>query len=82
MGPFQWGVWLCIIGIYLAAVIPLAYSERRSWKHLFTSCAVVSHMFWVVFGTFTNLFTFKGENSWNRSRKNGTCVVIGMYVPK
>ncbi|XP_065202562.1 ionotropic receptor 21a [Planococcus citri] len=79
LGPFQWGVWLCIIGIYLAAVVPLAYSEKRSWKKLYKSWGEVCHMFWVVFGTFTNLFTYKGEDSWNKSRKNGTCVAIGTY---
>lgn len=46
---------------------------------MFKSWAEVSHMFWMVFGTFTNLFTFK-ENSWNKSKKNATCVAIGKFV--
>lgn len=77
LGPFQWGVWLCIIFIYLAAVVPLAFSEKLSCKKMFENSAEIGHMFWMVFGTFTNLFTFKGDRSWNISKKNSTCVVIG-----
>nr|QMS80360.1 ionotropic receptor [Histia rhodope] len=36
-------------------------------------------MFWYVFGTFTNCFTFVGKNSWGKTTKNTTRLLIGWY---
>lgn len=44
---------------------------------MFESWDEVGTMFWTVFGTFTNLFTYKGERSWNNIKKNSTRMVIG-----
>ncbi|CAH1103249.1 unnamed protein product, partial [Psylliodes chrysocephalus] len=36
-------------------------------------------MFWYVFGTFTNCFTFSGKGSWGKADKNATKLLIGFY---
>uniref|UniRef100_A0A8D8M666 Glutamate receptor 3 n=1 Tax=Cacopsylla melanoneura TaxID=428564 RepID=A0A8D8M666_9HEMI len=36
-------------------------------------------MFWYMFGTFTNLFTFRNTNSWTSSKKGSTRAFVGTY---
>ncbi|KAL1464696.1 hypothetical protein WDU94_004320 [Cyamophila willieti] len=36
-------------------------------------------MFWYMFGTFTNLFTFRNTNSWTSSKKGSTRLFVGIY---
>lgn len=76
LGPFQWGVWVCVIFIYLFAVVPVAFSHKLTCR-MFEGCEEVGSMFWIVFGTFTNLFTFRGDRSWNNYKNSSTRTVIG-----
>ncbi|CAH0695011.1 unnamed protein product [Spodoptera exigua] len=39
----------------------------------------IENMFWYVFGTFTNCFTFLGKNSWSKTNKITTRLLIGWY---
>lgn len=79
MGPFQWPVWLAIIATYLFAIFPLTFSDRMTLRHLIGNWTEIENMFWYMFGTFTNSLTFKGENSWSRSKKSSTRLLIGFY---
>ncbi len=78
LGPFQWGVWVCVIFIYLVGVVPIVFSYRLRCN-MFESFAELGTFFWMVFGTFTNLFTFRGENTWNNIKNSSTRSVIGNF---
>lgn len=77
MGPFQWPVWLALTLSYLVAIFPLAYSDKLTLRHLIGNPGEVENMFWYVFGTFTNSLTFTGENSWSKTKKTSTRMLIG-----
>lgn len=77
MGPFQWPVWLAIILTYLFAIVPLAFSDRLTLRHLIGNWGEIENMFWYVFGTFTNSLTFAGEFSWSNTKKTSTRLLIG-----
>lgn len=79
MGPFHWSVWLALTFIYLFAIFPLAFSDKHTLKHLLNRPEEMENMFWYVFGTFTNAFSFLGKNSWSRSEKFATRLLIGFY---
>ncbi|KDR16185.1 hypothetical protein L798_09600 [Zootermopsis nevadensis] len=79
MGPFHWTVWLALTLTYILAIFPIAFSYNHSLKHLLKDPWQVENMFWYVFGTFTNCFTFKGEWSWSKSDKAATRMLIGSY---
>lgn len=79
LGPFQWPVWLAIIAIYLLAIVPLAFSDRLTLRHLIGNWGEIENMFWYVFGTFTNSLTFSGEYSWSKTKKTSTRMLIGIY---
>ncbi|BES92633.1 Ligand-gated ion channel [Nesidiocoris tenuis] len=79
MGPFLWDVWLALVAIYLFAMFPIAFSVWHTIKPLLNDFWEVENMFWYVFGTFTNCFTFVGKNSWGKSEKNATKLFIGTY---
>ncbi|XP_025831498.1 ionotropic receptor 21a [Agrilus planipennis] len=79
MGPFHWTVWLILTLVYLLAIFPLSFSDRHSLKYLFRTPEEMENMFWYVFGTFTNCFTFKGKRSWTQSHKYATRILIGFY---
>lgn len=77
MGPFHWTVWLALTGTYLFAIFPISFSDNHSFRHLLTAPEEIENMFWYVFGTFTNCFTFSGAHSWNKSKKVATRLLIG-----
>lgn len=77
MGPFQWTVWLALTLTYLFAIFPISFSDNHNLKHLIKSPEEIENMFWYVFGTFTNCFTFSGRYSWNKSEKLATRLLIG-----
>lgn len=79
MGPFQWPVWIALTTVYLIAILPLAFSDKLTLKHLIGNFGEVENMFWYVFGTFTNSLTFTGENSWSNTKKTSTRMLIGWY---
>nr|AVH87293.1 ionotropic receptor 5 [Holotrichia parallela] len=78
MGPFQWTVWLTLTVIYLFAIFPLAFSDKHTLKHLITKPQEMENMFWYVFGTFTNCFTF-GKDTWTKSEKVTPRLLMGFY---
>lgn len=80
MGPFQWTVWLVLTLTYLLAILPLAFSARHSFKYLLETPEELENMFWYVFGTFTNCFSFIGRASWSKSEKVATRLLIGEFV--
>nr|QZH55074.1 ionotropic receptor 21a [Achelura yunnanensis] len=79
LGPFHWHVWVALIFTYLIAIFPLAFSDKHTLRHLLNNSGEVENMFWYVFGTFTNCFTFVGKNSWSKTTKNTTRLLIGWY---
>ncbi|CAG9855165.1 unnamed protein product [Phyllotreta striolata] len=79
LGPLHWSVWLALILVYLGGIFPLAFSDKHTLRHLITNPAEIENMFWYVFGTFTNCFTFSGKGSWSRANKVTTKLLIGFY---
>ncbi|XP_023313061.1 ionotropic receptor 21a-like [Anoplophora glabripennis] len=79
MGPFHWTVWLAVTIIYMLAIFPLTFSYKLTLKGLITNPEEMENMFWYVFGTFTNCFTFSGTEAWNKSDKFTTRILIGFY---
>ncbi|XP_031348266.1 ionotropic receptor 21a [Photinus pyralis] len=79
MGPFQWSVWLTLTLTYLFAIFPLSFSDRHSLRYLIETPEEAENMFWYVFGTFTNCFSFSGSKSWGKSEKITTRLLIGFY---
>ncbi|XP_050362328.1 ionotropic receptor 21a [Nymphalis io] len=79
LGPFHWHVWVALTFTYLIGIIPLAFSDKHTLRHLIHNKGEIENMFWYVFGTFTNCFTFVGENSWSKTTKITTRLLIGWY---
>ncbi|XP_023941413.2 ionotropic receptor 21a [Bicyclus anynana] len=79
LGPFHWHVWVTLTFTYLFGIFPLAFSDKHTLRHLLHDKGEVENMFWYVFGTFTNCFTFVGKNSWSKTTKVTTRLLIGWY---
>uniref|UniRef100_A0AAU6NDM9 IR21a n=1 Tax=Mythimna loreyi TaxID=667449 RepID=A0AAU6NDM9_9NEOP len=79
LGPFHWHVWLALTFTYLFGMFPLAFSDKHTLRHLIHNSGEIENMFWYVFGTFTNCFTFLGKNSWSKTNKITTRLLIGWY---
>ncbi|KAK6621468.1 hypothetical protein RUM44_001275 [Polyplax serrata] len=79
LGPFQLSVWITLTICYLVAIIPLTFADSHSLKPLIRNPWLIEDMFWHVFGTFTNLFTFTEKKSWTKSTKNASRLLIGWY---
>nr|ARO70541.1 antennal ionotropic receptor 21a-2 [Dendrolimus punctatus] len=79
LGPFHWHVWVTLILTYLFGMFPLAFSDKHTLRHLINNSGEIENMFWYVFGTFTNCFTFLGKNSWSKTTKITTRLLIGWY---
>ncbi|CAG4983712.1 unnamed protein product [Colias eurytheme] len=79
LGPFHWHVWVALTFTYLIGIFPLAFSDKHTLRHLINNSGEVENMFWYVFGTFTNCFTFAGKNSWSKTTKITTRLLIGWY---
>nr|UTN00868.1 ionotropic receptor [Semanotus bifasciatus] len=79
LGPFRWTVWLALTLIYLLGIFPLAFSDKHTLRPLLSNPEEIENMFWYVFGTFTNCFTFSGKTSWSKSDKLTTRLLIGFY---
>ncbi|KAM3967606.1 ionotropic receptor 21a [Aphomia sociella] len=79
LGPFHWHVWIALTFTYLIGIFPLAFSDKHTLRHLIHNSGEVENMFWYVFGTFTNCFTFVGKNSWSKTTKVTTRILIGWY---
>nr|CAH7764869.1 unnamed protein product [Callosobruchus chinensis] len=79
MGPFQWTVWLAITAVYMLGIFPLAFSEKHTLRPLLKNPEEIENMFWYVYGTFTNCFTFMGSRSWSKAEKTTTKLLVGFY---
>ncbi|XP_072946407.1 ionotropic receptor 21a [Epargyreus clarus] len=79
LGPFHWHVWVALTFTYLFGILPLAFSDKHTLRHLLNNSGEIENMFWYVFGTFTNCFTFVGKNSWSKTTKITTRLLIGWY---
>ncbi|CAH0562125.1 unnamed protein product [Brassicogethes aeneus] len=79
LGPFHWTVWLALTLTYLLAIFPLAFSDKHTLKHLIRNPEEMENMFWYVFGTFTNCFTFTGKGSWSKAEKMTTRLLVAFY---
>ncbi|XP_028175661.1 ionotropic receptor 21a-like [Ostrinia furnacalis] len=79
LGPFHWHVWVALTFTYLIGILPLAFSDKHTLRHLLHNSGEIENMFWYVFGTFTNCFTFVGKNSWSKTTKITTRLLIGWY---
>ncbi|GJQ67070.1 hypothetical protein Trydic_g21960 [Trypoxylus dichotomus] len=78
MGPFHWTVWLTLTIAYLFVIFPLAFADKLTLRHLLKSPGEIENMFWYVFGTFTNCFTF-GKETWTKSLKVTPRILMGFY---
>ncbi|KAK9884353.1 hypothetical protein WA026_005303 [Henosepilachna vigintioctopunctata] len=79
MGPFHWTVWVGLTMVYLFAIFPLTFSDKHTLKPLLKNPEEIENMFWYVFGTFTNAFSFSKKKSWTKSDKIATRIFIGFY---
>lgn len=79
LGPFQWTVWLALTLVYLFAIFPITLSDKLTLRHLIRRPQEMENMFWYVFGTFTNAFTFAGRDSWTGSERMSTRLFVGWY---
>nr|AMM70646.1 ionotropic receptor 21a [Heliconius melpomene rosina] len=79
LGPFHWHVWVALTFTYLIGIFPLAFSDKHTLRHLINDKGEIENMFWYVFGTFTNCFTFVGKKSWSKTTKITTRLLIGWY---
>lgn len=79
MGPFRWEVWMCVTLAYMFAIIPISFSVHHTLRLLWDKPYEIENMFWYVFGTFTNCFTFSGKKSWNSGKMTSTRMFIGRY---
>lgn len=82
MGPFHWTVWLALIMVYFSAIFLFTYSDKSTLKHLIKNPEEIENMFWYVFGTFTNCFTFTGTGSWTNAQKGTTKILVGKSTIK
>ncbi|XP_022915376.1 ionotropic receptor 21a [Onthophagus taurus] len=78
LGPFHWSVWAALTTAYLLGIFPLVFADKHTLVHLIKNPEEIENMFWYVFGTFTNCFTF-GKESWTKSDKNTPRILMGFY---
>ncbi|XP_050439120.1 ionotropic receptor 21a [Adelges cooleyi] len=78
-GPFHWSIWVMVVFTYVAAIFPIAFTNNRSVKTLCKSPKQLESMCCYMFGTYTNLFTFKGIKSWTNTKTGSTRLFIGTY---
>lgn len=62
------------------AIIPITLSAKHTLKHLLDDPKEIENMFWYVFGTFTNCFTFIGKGSWTGASMNSTRLFVGKII--
>ncbi|XP_060537072.1 ionotropic receptor 21a isoform X2 [Cylas formicarius] len=79
MGPFRWTVWLTLTLVYMFSILLFSFSDKLTLRHLITNPEELENLFWYMFGTFTNCFTFTGKNSWTKADKLTTKLLIGIY---
>ncbi|XP_060851670.1 ionotropic receptor 21a [Rhopalosiphum padi] len=78
-GPFHWSIWVMVVITYMAAIFPIAFTNNRNVKTLCKSPKQLESMCCYMFGTYTNLFTFKGVKSWTNTKMGSTRLFIGTY---
>lgn len=79
MGPFRWEVWMLVTLAYIFAILPISFSVHHSLRILIDEPYELENMFWYVFGTFTNCFTFSGKKSWSSGNMASTRMFIGKF---
>lgn len=79
MGPFHWTVWLTVAIAYLFVIFPLSFADKLTLMHICKNPEEIENMFWYVFGTFTNSFTF-GKETWIKSDKVTPRVLMGKVL--
>ncbi|CAB3239717.1 unnamed protein product [Arctia plantaginis] len=50
LGPFHWHVWVALTFTYLFGMLPLAFSDKHTLRHLINNSGEIENMFWYVFG--------------------------------
>lgn len=70
-------MWVALTVVYLLGIIPLVFSDKHTLRPLIDNPEEIENMFWYVFGTFTNCFTFAGKKSWSKADKFTTKFLIG-----
>ncbi|XP_015380472.1 PREDICTED: glutamate receptor ionotropic, kainate 4 [Diuraphis noxia] len=78
-GPFHWSIWVMVVITYMVAIFPIAFTNNRSVKTLCKSPKQLESMCCYMFGTYTNLFTFKSVKSWTNTKMGSTRLFIGTY---
>lgn len=69
-----------VVFTYMIAIFPIAFTNNRNVKTLCKSPKELESMCCYMFGTFTNLFTFKGVKSWTNTKMGSTRLFIGKYL--
>ncbi|XP_060867810.1 ionotropic receptor 21a isoform X2 [Metopolophium dirhodum] len=78
-GPFHWSIWVMVVITYMVAIFPIAFTNNRNVGTLCKSPKQLESMCCYMFGTYTNLFTFKGVKSWTNTKMGSTRLFIGTY---
>ncbi|XP_022168776.1 ionotropic receptor 21a isoform X2 [Myzus persicae] len=78
-GPFHWSIWVMVVITYMVAIFPIAFTNNRNVRTLCKSPKQLESMCCYMFGTYTNLFTFKGAKSWTNTKMGSTRLFIGTY---
>ncbi|XP_050529771.1 ionotropic receptor 21a [Daktulosphaira vitifoliae] len=78
-GPFHWSIWFMVLFTYILAIFPIAFTNNQNVKMLCNTPKEIENMCCYMFGTFTNLFTFKGTRSWTNTKTGSTRLFIGTY---
>ncbi|VVC32852.1 Ionotropic glutamate receptor, L-glutamate and glycine-binding domain,Ionotropic glutamate [Cinara cedri] len=78
-GPFHWSIWVMVLFTYMIAIFPISFTNNRSIKTLCKNPKQLEKMCCYMFGTYTNLFTFRGVKSWTNTKMGSTRLFIGTY---
>ncbi|XP_029347699.1 ionotropic receptor 21a-like [Acyrthosiphon pisum] len=78
-GPFHWSIWVMVVITYMVAIFPIAFTNNRNVGTLCKSPKQLESMCCYMFGTYTNLFTFKDVKSWTNTKMGSTRLFIGTY---
>lgn len=76
-GPFHWSIWVMVVFTYMVAIFPISFTNNRNIKVLCRNPKQLESMCCYMFGTYTNLFTFKGVKSWTNTKMGSTRLFIG-----
>lgn len=73
-------MWLLLVMAYLVLIIPLSFNSNYTIASLFKHPSGLNHMFWYVFGTYTNSFYVKNPLLDYGIAKNSITILLGKLL--